>query len=345
MKFAQYSPWDVANRTGAIMAFNHTDGYRTRLVVTDIRVFLYSNHQHVVYSIQRKGHLTQFHYAALHHDPISDSIYVDNRTEIIIEHEVGRRDQKNWTPFTYSLQTTTNGAAYNILLFIYSMYPHRIVNVNETIYAGLMKANTVCSTKAIPPNTGLDTSPADKAADVSSVWSWGEPRGGTQAELVDTPYGRKYLTFFHSSGRFAVRYLQTYYMGAYLFDPEPPFAISHISPDPIAPNEFYNESFGGWAYKRRLDYIIFPMGYIIRGDTIYVTCGKNDRAGWVVTLNKTALITSLKPLASVTVVDRFREHVNYTLQQASLNTGTVSTQFITIDTKLAAVDTSKHKAK
>jgi hypothetical protein len=255
-----------------------------------------------------------FYYAALNYDANMDMLYEDNRIRINIEHEAGHRNQKNWSPFSVPLlgqsaneSTTinTSSSSRNALLFIYSIFPHRIVHVNETTAdPHVMNAYTVCSTQILPSSLGFP--PANRSSFEVALWPWGEPRGGSPAELVDTPYGPKYLTFFHSSGKLVVKWLQTYYMGAYLFDPTPPFAITHITPDPIVPNALYNKTYG-WAYKR-LDYIVFPMGFLVRGDKIYMTTGKNDRAAWVVTFNKTAFFLSLRPVQSETIFNRFRTH-------------------------------------
>jgi predicted GH43/DUF377 family glycosyl hydrolase len=42
---------------------------------------------------------------------------------------------------------------------------------------------------------------------------------------------------------------------------EPPFAITHISPEPIVHPTMVNETLG-WAYKV-VDYIVFPMGFTV----------------------------------------------------------------------------------
>jgi len=60
---------------------------------------------------------------------------------------------------------------------------------------------------------------------------------------------------------------------------------------------FINESFG-WAY-RAVDYITFPMGFIDADPFIYLSYGKNDRDGWVLQLNKTGLLNSLRPVETV----------------------------------------------
>ena len=77
---------------------------------------------------------------------------------------------------------------------------------------------------------------------------------------------------------------------------EPPFAITHVSPEPIFHQTFINESYG-WAYKV-IDYIVFPMGFIFDDDFIYVSYGKNDKDGWILKLNRTGFFNSLRPVKS-----------------------------------------------
>ena len=75
---------------------------------------------------------------------------------------------------------------------------------------------------------------------------------------------------------------------------DPPFAITHISPEPIIHPTMMNESFG-WAYKV-VDYIVFPMGFIFDDRYLYLSFGKNDKSGWSVKFEKEGLIASLKPV-------------------------------------------------
>ena len=90
-------------------------------------------------------------------------------------------------------------------------------------------------------------------------------------------------------------------MGAYLFESQPPFAITHFTTQPILPNALYNESYG-WAYKA-VDYIVYPLGYIVQGDVIHLSVGKNDNSGWIVVLNKTALVGSMMAVTSKVTIN------------------------------------------
>ena len=111
-------------------------------------------------------------------------------------------------------------------LVVFSAEPHHVVEAIESSVA----ANGDVTTKSVTV-TSLITDDAHK------FWDFGESRGGTPALRIHTPYGPKYLTFFYSQvlGPSPASWLKTYYFGAYLFDAEPPFAISHSTPHPIIP--------------------------------------------------------------------------------------------------------------
>lgn len=67
-----------------------------------------------------------------------------------------------------------------------------------------------------------------------------------------------------------------------------------MSPEPIVHPSMVNDSLG-WAYKV-VDYIVFPMGFTFDKQHIHVSYGKNDKTGWMLKLDKEALINSLKPV-------------------------------------------------
>jgi hypothetical protein len=85
-------------------------------------------------------------------------------------------------------------------------------------------------------------------------------------------------------------------MGAYLFSRKPPFAITHITPEPIMSDTFINETLG-WTYKG-VDYVLFPMGLTMDDNYFYVAYGKNDKEGWIVKLKKAEFLSFLRPVTS-----------------------------------------------
>jgi predicted GH43/DUF377 family glycosyl hydrolase len=125
---------------------------------------------------------------------------------------------------------------------------------------------------------------------IDDEWLWGEMRGGTPALYIKSMDG--YLAFFHSSGKLTSSFTLTYVMGAYIFNKLPPFHIKYISREPLLHSTMINETLK-WAYKA-VDYIIFPMSYIIKNDIIYLSYGKNDLSSWILKLDKNKLFQNLK---------------------------------------------------
>lgn len=166
--------------------------------------------------------------------------------------------QKNWIPFDW------NGS----MLISYSISPHEVL---------------------VPDlETGICTPTYESS--MNYVWKKGFLRGGTPAQVV----GSKYLAFFHSSMQTASsasfgKKMHHYYMGAYTFSLEPPFYLKKISSLPIIAEGFYTQS----NYSKR---VIFPCAFVVNGDLIYLSYGKDDGEMWIATINKKALEDSLVPV-------------------------------------------------
>lgn len=194
---------------------------------------------------------------------IAELVY-DGRKFIVGEplklvHETKYRQspwQKNWSPFEW------NGS----LLFSYMISPHEVIIPD--METGI--CSPFCMThKPI-------------------MWRHGMIRGGTPAELVDG----EYLAFFHSG--IITSSLSSdnqdfwhYFMGAYTFSAEPPFEITGISQDPIDAPGFYTYS----NYNKR---VIYPGGFIVDGENVYVAYGKDDTEVWIATMDLTGLKKSMK---------------------------------------------------
>ena len=170
--------------------------------------------------------------------------------------------EKNWAPFDYE------GDVH----FSYSLNPHRIFK--------LMPDSTACETLAL------------SRADID--WKWGELRGGTPS-LLD---GESYLGFFHSfldmkSIQSGGQKISHYFMGAYRFQRNYPFALTHISREPIIGPTFYNPpNYPTWKPLRA----IFPGGLIFNDKFIWVVYGRQDHECFVVKLDKEGLMKSLLPV-------------------------------------------------
>lgn len=283
-------------------------------------------------------------YGKIGYDELSGKLFIryNKALRLMIDDEMGKQQQKNWSPFQYDylLQTkaSTNNVSitsnptrfneryltkkelkadnqYSVQLFVYGIDPHRIVygsnlvdnylshgfNKDELVNASTdvnlakrqLKMSTVCLTQFVPD------------ANRKGFWFYGSPHGGTPSVLIDTKYGPRYLTIFHSQGKYSIGYILTYFMGAYLYEPNPPFRITHLTPEPIFPNVFYNETYG-WSY-RTIDYIVFPTGLIVKDDSIFVSLGKNDRSGWMLEMNKTGLVDYMIPIQTKVVVNKLHD--------------------------------------
>lgn len=210
------------------------------MLLGDPRVFRYDGKTFVM-CVGSKYGVQQPFLTELNYDETQKALYVQEPfLYISTEHEFGHVAQKNWSPFEYYFRgrRRTNASASKTF-FVFSVNPHRIVDANETFISSRneneLKAHTICHTEIIEPS--------------ESYWKWGPIHGGSNSLLVDTPWGPRYLAFFHSQSKFMVSWMTTYFMGAYLFEAEPPFAVTHISDAPIIPRDLYDEKIDGWAFK------------------------------------------------------------------------------------------------
>ena len=171
------------------------------------------------------------------------------------------RAEKNWTPFSLEGE----------IHFLYSINPQKIFKV---------------------PNPEKNFMSSISLSTVSKLdWPdiWGTLRGGTPAKLVDG----EYLAFFHSSFE-DYRGIVWYIMGAYTFESSYPFRITRISPHPILFNGIYDTAHKNTANPNIRS--IYPAGFIVDGDLIHVSCGENDSAVKIITMDKKNLLLSLKQI-------------------------------------------------
>jgi hypothetical protein len=193
------------------------------------------------------------------------SFKISNPNSLIhYENEIRQRKEKNWVPFEY----------HKMLIMTYSIQPHRLFIALPEIDRCVSFASTIGSIK----------------------WEWGNLMGGTPALLIDN----NYLSFFHSNKAMATvqsngQVMNHYFMGAYTFEAQYPFAITGISPHPIVANSFYHgPMYNTWKPLR----VIFPSGFIVEGNDIWVSYGRQDHEMWVVKMDKTKLLSSLKPVVT-----------------------------------------------
>lgn len=172
------------------------------------------------------------------------------------------KPEKNWVPYGYQ----------DSLHLAYKLAPHKI-------FYPILDGSGICETIAT-------THP-------SIVWEWGELRGGTPALELD---GRRYLAFFHSSITRATvhssgKEVPHYFMGAYTFTRGHPFTICEVSPEPIVGTNFYHgEEYEPYWHSVR---VVFPCGFIMDDESIWISYGRQDHECWIVKLDKQALLESL----------------------------------------------------
>lgn len=188
--------------------------------------------------------------------------------------------EKNWVPFEYIDEKNRS-----FLCFEYYMkYPRKILKVPDP------KINQ------LTPFTF-----SNKVAFQNVNWPnvWGKICGGSTAKKISEDL---YLGFFHSSfsenDRVSADIPVWYVMGAYTFEAKPPFRVTAISNYPILFQDIYTSPPLNTAPP--LVRCIFPAGFVIENkegrDLIHLSCGENDCAVKIITMDKEALLKSLKKI-------------------------------------------------
>ena len=173
-----------------------------------------------------------------------DPVYGGNGNSI----RENTRTEKNWTWFALGMDRYC----------VYSMSPHLVVKFHHT---GLPEASYA---------TYVDT---------IDMWQFGECRMGSNPVLLNGLF----YNFFHSSLPWRNGKRQ-YFMGAYTFEPEPPFQITQITSKPL----LYGSENDIRQFSSPL--VIFPCGAIFIDDEWVVSSGVNDeRSAWFAIPHKTLL--------------------------------------------------------
>lgn len=168
--------------------------------------------------------------------------------------------ERNWIPFVFN----------NSLLLATHLSPHRILcPILES-----QKCEEVAS------------------SNFSSSWAWGTPKTGTTAHID----GKHYLALFHSvkvmsSIHSECKPIQHYFMGAYTFEDRPPFRITAISKDPIIGEHFYHGPEYSMCKPCR---VVFPCGFIMDKQFIWVVFGRQDHEIWMAKLDKKGLYDNME---------------------------------------------------
>lgn len=242
------------------------DGLASKSFAQDPRLVVVAESLYIIYNnmVKTKSGLTRrMCVANLDFDGVK--FYIKNPD--VIKNFPGEnpfRLEKSWVPFDY---------AGNLLLS-YSISPHLVFRPLR----GTKKCETFAKTSS------------------NINWPWGELRGGTPA-LVE---GDEYLAFFHTYKDMATvhsngKKISHYFIGAYTFELNPPFAITRISSKPIVAKGFYT----GPAYKTWKPLrVVFPMGYVADENYVWLSYGKQDHEVWIAKIDKKALLNSLVPVSS-----------------------------------------------
>lgn len=179
----------------------------------------------------------------------------------------GYKDEKNWTPFVYK----------NDIYFIYKTHPFIILHW--------------------APETNEITEAFEHKESFEEQWGLGEIHGGTPAIYVKDLDA--YLTFFHSSVPYREQsqsnakvhsaLLRIYYVGAFIFQAEPPFKLLAYTQMPLSSKDFYKE-------RDVNHHIIFPCGLIEEEDRFLISAGINQIKTEVFSVQKKDLYKQFKYL-------------------------------------------------
>ena len=174
------------------------------------------------------------------------------------------RREKNWVPFNYRRN----------LLLAYSIQPHLILRP-------FLDGSEECNMCAF------------SSQEIS--WKWGELRGGTPALRI----GNEYLSFFHSSIEIATvhsngQVVPHYFIGAYTFQKDPPFALTQMSPEPIIGENFYHGQ--TYPYYWKPVQVVFPCGFVFDDRHIWMVYGRQDHEIWIAKIDRAGLFSSLVPV-------------------------------------------------
>lgn len=230
----------------------------------DPRLIVINNHLYIVYSDNKEEFPTKggyrMHVAELLFDGVRFSAHEINCL-LNFEGENPSRREKNWVPFENKGE----------LLFAYSINPHWIMCPHLE--------NCCCETIAKTHS--------------KIAWNWGEMRGGTPGLLIDDD---QYLSFFHSSKKINSIYSNGqptlhYFIGAYTYSANFPFAMTKVSANPLIDKRFYTDNIY-IPYWKPLN-VAFPGGFVFDDQYIWMVFGRHDHEMWMAKFDKQELLDSL----------------------------------------------------
>jgi predicted GH43/DUF377 family glycosyl hydrolase len=236
----------------------------------DARVVKVGDEVYLVYNdLKGSDRARSMHVACLNLEDFSVKFCTDLKLDM-------NHIEKNWSPFEYIGDDNQPQ-----LMFEYRVSPHKILSLPNPQVGDL---HFLLFKDYIPPFT--------------VPWNerqWGEICGGTPPQKI----GDQYLGFFHSHFTDFFGHLW-YVMGAYTFSASPPFNLTAISQYPIMFKGIYEAIPGNAAHLNKK--VIFPCGFVIKEENgkevIHLSCGENDAAIKILTLDKEQLLKSLKRIKS-----------------------------------------------
>jgi predicted GH43/DUF377 family glycosyl hydrolase len=261
MKVLRHNTLDFTKAAGST--------HRNKITAQDPRLFTVANQLYMIYNeAVPRSQQRELYLAAIN---FSKSIIEINSLAKLHYAPEPNLTQKNWVPFTHQ----------NNLFFIYSFQPYRILNFDF-------------NTKRLMLTHNCDYN-------LNKLWHYGEIRGGTPA--IYLPELDAYLGFFHSSiarhkskKTWAERKAplpRDYFMGAYLFDAQPPFLLRAITTKPLAFKGLY-------ANSKQDFHIIFPSGVVAKSDHFLVSAGVDDNKTLLLKISKKTLLTSMQKTTAPT---------------------------------------------
>ena len=171
---------------------------------------------------------------------------------------IHRQHEKNWMPFCRE----------NRIYFVHSINPHTVVKWGN---------GTVTEVYTTSP--------------IELDWTrkFGAPRGGSNALRFEDSY----IAFFHSSiyleGDSSVPDApRQYFMGAYVFDADPPFRIKAVSSNPIESKYFFSR-----VNRISPHRVIFPMSLWKEDQYFFLTAGDMDCGVILLRIRVSSLLSSL----------------------------------------------------
>ena len=101
----------------------------------------------------------------------------------------------------------------------------------------------------------------------STLWDYGQARGGTPPVQIEP--GGDYTVFFHSSTPWKAPKMR-YHMGAYQFEPRPPFSMTRMTRKPILSGSQHD------PWQDGLPLVVFPCGSTFCNGKWVISMGVND---------------------------------------------------------------------